>query len=315
MLKKIKIVIAVAILLCIGHNSSAQMKGDHLLGDYGLAAGTQPPPGIAIAVPVYDYYSTKFIDNHGNKTGGLNVNAFLLGIGCSVVTNFKILHANYGASLLFAFASNKLEGGQVNTKSSFAFSDTYVQPLQLGWHIKQADFTIGYGLYIPTGRYEFGGDDNSGMGMWTNEFSAGSTVYFDKEKTWNLSTIVFYEIHSKKKGTEMKVGDILTLEGGFAKSFLIHRTKPSAMEINVGAVYYAQFKLTNDKIPVNNQVFTGNKDLIGGLGLEANVLFLKTFTSLSLRWVTEVGARNRLEGNTFLVTIGQFFDPFKKKHK
>ncbi len=31
----------------------AQLKGDHLLGDYGLAAGTQAPPSIIVALPVY----------------------------------------------------------------------------------------------------------------------------------------------------------------------------------------------------------------------------------------------------------------------
>ncbi|MND61322.1 transporter [Solitalea canadensis] len=53
----------------------------------------------------------------------------------------------------------------------FAFTDIYLQPIQLGWHTKSADFTVDYGMFIPTGKYTLGGE-NSGLGMFINEFSA-----------------------------------------------------------------------------------------------------------------------------------------------
>ncbi len=303
------IIKAVIVLLLFGNDicGFAQMKGDHLLGDYGLAAGTQPFPSIVAALPIYGYNASGLVNDVGNTIDkSPDVNAFLLGVGAGIVTKFKILGANYGASLLFCFASNKIEGNTVQSGSSFAFSDTYIQPLQLGWYFKQVDVTIGYGLYMPTGRYEFGGDNNSGMGMWTNEFSAGGTWYLGKKKSFNISSIIFYETHSDKKNTDFKVGDIITLEGGLAKTFEIPLKGASIpMEINVGPVYYAQFKVSDDYMPLGNQVFTGNKDRIYGLGLEGNILYPKTFTSLSVRWLGELGARNRFEGNTFLITIGQ----------
>ncbi len=303
------IVIILSVLWLLGHSicGFAQMKGDHLLGDFGLAAGTQPSPSIVAALPLYGYNASRLVNNDGDVIDkSPDVNAFLLGAGASVVTKLKLLGANYGASLLFCFASNKIEGNSVQSSSSFAFSDTYIQPLQLGWHLKQADITVGYGLYMPTGKYEFGGDDNSGMGMWTNEFSVGGTWYMDKKKSFNLSSIIFYEIHSDKKGTDVRVGDILTLEGGLAKAFDIPmKGSPIPMVINVGPVYYAQFKVGKDRIPLDNQIFSGNRDHIYGLGLEGNILFPKTFTSLSVRWLEELGARNRFEGNTFLITVGQ----------
>ncbi len=302
-----KMIIVLISIFCLTNRGFAQMKGDHLLGDYGLAAGTQPSPSIVAALPIYNYKASKLVGNNGDAIDGSpDINAFLLGAGVSVVTKFKILGANYGASLLFCFASNKIEGNSIQSSSSFAFSDTYIQPLQLGWHLKQADITIGYGLYLPTGKYEFGGDDNSGMGMWTNEFSVGGTWYIDKKKSFNLSSILFYETHSDKKGTDMRVGDILTLEGGLAKAFDVPIKGSSIpMEINVGPIYYAQFKVSDDRIPLGSQIFTGNKDRIWGLGLEGNILFPKTFTSLSVRWLGELGGRNRFEGNTFLITVAQ----------
>ena len=191
-------------------NTDAQLKGDHLLGDVGLNAGTQAPPTIIAALPFYWYDASRLKNSNGDVvTTNLDINAFLVGIGGSVVTNFKILNANYGATVLFAFMSNRLEGNKIQSSTPLGFSDMYIQPLELGWHLKKADFTAGYGIYMPTGRYKYGGDKNTGMGMWTHEFSGAATVYFDQKKTINFSSIIFFETHSKKKDTEIKVGNII----------------------------------------------------------------------------------------------------------
>jgi hypothetical protein len=96
------------------------------------------------------------------------------------------------------------------------------------------------------------------------------------------------------------VGNIITVEGGIGKTFY----KPIAgfpipIVFNAGAVYYMQFKVSDDEIPVGNSIFTGTADHIYAWGLEANVLHPKIRTSLSLRWFDEFGAKNRFEGNTF----------------
>lgn len=297
-------------------NSIAQLKGDHLLGDFGLSAGTQPPPTIIAAVPLYWYSASTLVNDDGDEITAPDINVFLAGVGGSVVTNLKILKANYGASLLIAFMSNRLEGNKVQSSTSLGFSDMYVQPLQLGWHAKRADFTFGYGLYMPTGKYEFGGDDNKGMGMWTHEFSAGSTVFFDAKKTFHFSAILFYEMHSEKKNTSVKVGDLFTVEGGLGKTFYKKISNfPIPVVFNAGAIYYLQYKATSDKIPIGNTIFTGNKDRIYAWGLEFNVLHPKIRTSLSIRWLDEMSARNRFEGNTFLITAGYILKSLSKHEK
>ncbi len=306
-------VIIAFLLTMVGNKSYAQLKGVHLLGDYGLNAGTQPAPSVVVAVPLYWYDTKNLYDGNGDKLDtSPDVTTFLTAIGGSIVTPWKILNANYGASLLVPFVKNKIEGSKINENGSIAFSDIYVQPVQLGWHTKKADFTAGYALYIPTGKFSAGGDDNSGLGMWGHEFSGGTTFYFDKAKTFNLSTIAFYELHSKKRGTDDKVGSILTLEGGLSKSFM----KPlsnSALLFNVGAIYYMQFKMTNDDIWYNGQLIDQPKDHIYAAGLEANAFWTKSMTSLSFRWLGEFGAKNRFEGNTFFITLGQVIKTFEKK--
>lgn len=293
--------------LLLATHAGAQMKGDHLLGDHGLKAGTQAPPSIVVAVPFYYYNSSIFKDGNGDKVENApEINSFLTGIGGSITTNFKILGGNWGASFLIPLVKNKVEIDSIKADGSFAFSDIYLQPLSLGWKTKHADFNIGAAVYIPAGKYEAGGSDNSGLGMWGYEFNAGTTVYFDKMRSFNFSTVAFYELHEDKKGTDMRVGDIVTLSGGLNKDFYVPvQGSKLPMVIGIGAIYYMQFKVTDDKFPVTSQPIDPKKDQIYSVGLEGNIFFPKPMTSLSVRWEKELGARSRAEGNTLFITLSQ----------
>ena len=163
------------------------------------------------------------------------------------VSNAKILGANYGAMVVLPLANASVEapafaiGETVDT----SVSDLLLRPLDLGWHSTRADVTAGFQLYAPTGRYERGGSDNIGKGMWAYEPFLGTTVYFDQRRTVSLATTAYWEFHSNKKDTEIKVGQILTLQGGVAKSFL-------GGGLITGAAYYAQWKLTEDQLIESN---------------------------------------------------------------
>lgn len=298
------LLLLLTIFLC--NYSHAQMKGDHILGDVGLQSGTQAPASVSIVIPLYFYNASTFKNSSGDKLSqSPNINMFFTAIGGSLVSNFKVLGGNWGASLLLPFASNKIDGSLVYSKSSLAFSDIYVQPIQLGWHVKQADFTAGYALYIPTGKYSVGGSDNSGLGMWVNEFSGGTTVYFDPHKSISFSTLLSYSLNGKKKNSDIQPGDQLEIEGGLGKTFMkkVEGT-PLPMIFNVGIVYYMQYKTSSDNIPIGDiAVFNGNKDHIYGLGLEGNVFLPKLHSSIGLRWLDELGACNRFQGNTFFITL------------
>lgn len=325
-LKKCKaILFSVSIGFLLYTNSvNAQLKGTHLLGDMGLQSGTQPPPSFMPAVALYNYQTSKLIMADGEKVTIPDINMFLLGIGANFVTNVKILGANYGGSVLIAFASSRIEGDLISTKSSLAFTDMYIQPLQLGWQTKRADFTIGYAIYLPTGKYELGGDNNAGIGLFSNEFSAGSTYYLDAQKKWNTSALLSYALNSKKKNTgnnEIKPGSLLTIEGGIGKTW-VKTVKDNAMPmiINAGMVYYMQFKTTKDKMTfpeINNTQFElSNKDQIYALGAEANIFIPSIKSNIGLRWLGELGASNRTQGNSFFITLApyvKFFEPKKIK--
>ena len=192
-------------------------------------------------------------------------------------------------------------------RGSFAFTDIFIEPIQLGWTKPRADFTLGYSLFMPTGKWEQGGTDNAGLGMWSNLVQGGTTLHLDAKHEWTLSALGSYEIHSHKKDSDIKVGDIFTVEGGLGKNFVkaeVMDGKPvPSLITSVGLVYYGQFKVTADEAGQASNFLGGDKDRVFAVGLETNVIVPKTSMVYGLRIEPEFGARNRTQGWTFLLTI------------
>lgn len=304
-------------LLLVGFFSHAQLKGGHILGAMGLQSGTQTPENtLSVYVPGYFYAASSLRNADGDKSiANPDLNMFITGVGATYVSDFKILGANYGATVLLAFASNRIQGNTLDSKSPFALTDTYIVPVQLGWHNKRADFVFSYQIYLPTGKFDLGASDNSGLGMFMNEFSAGTTLFFNDKKTFHFSALASYELNGKKKDTDIKTGDILSVEGGLGKTFYVmDGTNPAPKSIiNAGLIYYLQYKVTNDQIPV--PVFgtiETDKDRVGAIGAEINYYHIGCSTSAGFRWLAEVNAINRFQGNTFFLTLAHVFS-FKKK--
>src|SRR5215510_10459649 len=211
---------ATVFVLGLVPEASAQLKGHYIPGFTGLSNGSQAPPGVNLILPLYFYTTDTIKDDGGNSLGAHpRINASFFGPGVTWVSNLKLLGGNWGGQVLpIAFMKSRIEGNSLDVPGSFRFTDIYVQPLQLGWHKPRADYTIGWGFFIPTGSYELGADDNGGLGMWSNAFQAGTTLRLDDKHAWTTSLLATYEIHSHKKDTQLKVGDVLTLEGGTGKS-------------------------------------------------------------------------------------------------
>src|ERR1700748_3239215 len=119
----------------------AQLKGSDVPGFVGLGAGTQAPPGIYVGNLAYFYNTDNIkLDNGNSLPKSPDVKAFIDGINVSWVTNYKILGANLGGQGLITFAQNRLEGDLLGSSDTgFGFSDTYLQPINLGWKLHRAD--------------------------------------------------------------------------------------------------------------------------------------------------------------------------------
>lgn len=299
--------VVMTILLWV-QSSSAGFSGHNTKGDFGLQSGSQPPPGLYLVPMFYRYSGDSLKDRDGNTVsldpdgrGSLDVNAYVLGLVW--VSEFKILGANYSFQIFPALTDNTLEVPILDLDESVdtGFTDLYFQPVNLGWHKDRADFVVGLGIFAPTGKYELGGSDNTGLGMWSFELFAGTTVYLDEAKSWHFATTAFFETHTDKKDTDIRVGNLLTLEGGLGKSF-----RQGAF--NLGAAYYAQWKLTDDDLGLDTDLPGDrglNKHRVYGTGPEVTIPIAtkkKLYGFLNARYFWEFGAESTLEGNTFVLT-------------
>lgn len=300
------VVFAIAILAGSLLPLNAQYIGDQFVGIAGLKSGSQPGPGFYLALPVYFRDSGITIHSAQGERVLQNftddIHLFVLP-AVQVVTPFKILDANYGASFTEWVLNGVLNVAAANFQRStgYGFGDIYVQPLILGWHTRHADVTTGYAFFAPTG------SGTSGQHMWVNEIDFGMTLYPDAAKKWNLSTMMYYDFNRKKNNADIKVGDILTINGGLGRSFL----KGAA---NVGVAYGAQWKITHDTgsdIPPALPITNGR---VFGVGPEINMpIFAKgpNVGLVTFRYLWLVGPKTALGGD---VLVAQFTFARLKTH-
>ena len=198
-------VVVSALTLLLAAPAQAQLNGSHTLGDFGVQSGSQPQPGFYAALFYLRYDADTIKDADGNivrlspsAPGSIAVSA--VAPLAWYVSKAKIFGANYGAMVVLPLANASIEapafaiGKTVDT----SVSDLLLRPLDLGWHSTHADVTAGFQLYVPTGRYERGGSDNIGKGMWAYEPFLGTTVYFDERRTVSLATTAYWEFHGHR---------------------------------------------------------------------------------------------------------------------
>jgi hypothetical protein len=281
-----------------------QYKGDHIPGFAGLESGTQAPPGLYVGDLVWVYPTGTIKDNNGDKINGSGslTSALDVVLG-SVVTNYKVFGANVGAQVAIPFIRNEIQLNSLDVSSSLAFSDMIISPIVLGWHLKKADVTAGYNVYLPTGKFSTTGIGNTGLGMYGNELTLGSTVHLDKTHTWNAAATFGLEFHTSKKDENITVGDIGTVEGGLSKTFYKKVGGPIPMITNVGLAGYSQFKITGDSGSDIPLLIRGYKDRVFALGPEVNTYIPKPRLTILVRYEPEFGARNRAQGQTILFSI------------
>ena len=286
--------------------AAAQLLGHNTLGDFGLFSGSQPSPGFYLAPSYLRYDGDRLVNASGESIERptalqSDLEANVLTLGLVYVTDRKFLGANVGFTLFGAFLDNRLEAPvfDVSERVSMGFTDLYFQPLYLGWNTDRADIVAGFGVYAPTGSWELGGSSNRGMGMWSFELSAGATWFLDQGRNWHVATTAFFETHTKKRDTEIRVGDILTLEGGLGRAF-------QGGLAWVGVAYYAQWKLSEDRIRGSELpgLFDIDKHRGFGVGPEANFPVItggKLRALITARYLWETGVRSSVQGGTLVI--------------
>ena len=310
--------LAVLVTMATTAPAQAQLNGENLLGDMGVKSGSQPEPGLYVSSIFYRYRTDSLKDGNGRSVDADPTGQGTQAINAAVplvyyVMPKKVFGAHFATMAVLPIANGGLEapGLGLSETASTGLSDLYVMPAQLGWHFNQADVIAGVAFFAPTGRYSAGASDNLGKGMWSYEVSAGGTLYLDRQRSFSLATSAYWETHSKKAGavhvenvtlTDVKVGDLLTLEGGMGRSFL-HGAA------SIGVAYYAQWKLTSDDlglsasvpalsgIPERHRVFGIGPDVTIPIATKSRLISL-----VNVRYLWEQGTRLKTQGQTLMIT-------------
>lgn len=292
------IVTACSALVFLASELPAQFLGLNLRSDVGLKSGTQPRPGVYLTLPMYyDNANTTVQDQHGNTVAvGDDVDFDVFATpALAVTTRWSILSATYGFQVMMPITNTRqsLVLADRAENESYGLGDMYVQPLVLGWRSDWVDSRVGYAFFAPTGAGE------RSLDMWAHEISAGGTVYFDAEHHWHLAATAFYEIHQKKLDQDLRVGDILTIEGGLGGSFM-------KGDASIGVAYVAQWKTTNDSGDDFPATVPKSKSRVFGLGPEFAVPVFavgKIVGFFNARYVWEFGGRSSLESETLVASF------------
>lgn len=294
----------VAAALTLGLSAGASAQQLIIKGEFGNKAGVMPPPGLYAGMFGDITWADQLVGPDKKAIDGPDLNQQIFGPLVQYVSKFKLFGANYGALVALPFANVRLDAPRLDVQGStgLAASQLWVVPIMLGWHIEKpmflspggADITAHYAFYAPTGRYEPGATNNTGLGMWTNELSFRVTGYFSRDRKWHGSASLFYDFNSKKKGQDWTTGNPFTYMWGLGRDY---GDKDSLFSGWFGAAGYAQWQVTSTTGIDAPLLMRENKSQINGVGPE----FTTLQGALTVRYFWEFGGKFTTRGQGLYV--------------
>ena len=298
--------IALLGLLVAIFGARAQAQQLIIKGEYGMMAGTTPPPGVYAGMWGAIDWGTELKTANGDTVHGPKLTQETFGPLVMWVSNLKILGGDYSAVVAAPWANTRVEFPRLGQggSSGLGFSQLWIIPFALGWHIKDplplapggADITVHYAFYPPTGRYTVGAPDNTSLGMWCNEMSARLTAFFDKDRNWHGSASLFYDINSKKQGVDWTTGNPFTFMGGLGRNY---GAKGSLFSGWAGIDGYGQWQVTSTTGADAPVLARLNKTTIYGVGPE----FTTLQGALTIRYFWQYGGKFSTQGQGLYVQL------------
>jgi hypothetical protein len=298
------------IFLGVASSAFAQQKGQWVPGQFGLNAGVIPDPGLTYANLALNYSASQLNGPAGNSIPGIS-GTYSFWVDENIiyyVPKYKFLGGYFMPYVALNYASGELVANITGTNLSgggggSGFADTYIQPLNLGWHLKRADVNVGYAFTAPTGRFTQGASNNVGSGYWGNDITSGTTVYITKNKgtTANLATAM--EFHGQKNGTNITPGQTFTMEWGFGQ--VLPLKKDMSMLAQLGLVGYDQWQtskstgtLTVGGIPIPESSIPYYS--VHAVGVQANIILPAKDLVGFFKYYDEYHALARPQGRTIV---------------
>jgi hypothetical protein len=296
----------------------AQQKGQWVPGQFGLNAGEIPDPGVTYANLALNYSASQLNGPNGNRVPGIN-GTYSFWVDENIfyyVPQHKFLGAYFMPYVALSYASGELVADIPGLNLSgggggSGFADMYVQPLNLGWHLKRADVVVGYAFTAPTGRYTAGASNNVGSGYWGNNITSGTTFYITKNKGTSVNLATDWEIHGQRKTASIPAGQVsnktpgqaFTIEWGLGQ--VLPLKKDFSRLLQLGLVGYDQWQVSSNGgtvivggIPVPASLIPYYS--VHGIGFQSNFILPKKNLALFFKYYDEYSAKARPQGHTIL---------------
>jgi hypothetical protein len=267
-------------------------------GTSGLLAGTVPPPGQYWLMYNRFYHAPITTDASGEPATapgggplGFHLNTFVNAHRVVTVTDKKIWGATYAWNFVVP-----LVGIDVNIDAfgvhdqNFTVADMNVEPFVIEWHAERYDVGFVFGLFAPTAPYDANQPALPGRDYWTLYPGLAGTYYFDDEKTWNLSFLSRYEVHTQREASDFRRGDDLSFEWGLGKKI------EAAAQLGVSG--YCSWQTTD-----NTGTGAFSRDRGYGIGPEFQFFSVQHKCGIHVRHWFEFANQNRTEGTITTLTI------------
>ena len=271
----------------------AQPSAHYAPGSEGIKGASLPPPGVYFRDYNYFYWAGQFNDASGNDLHVPNADVFTYANIPRVIwiTDTKFLGGFVGVDALLPLVYQSVKAGGFDS-STFGIGDFFVEGT-ISWHPKQFDFSIGSGVWAPTG--DSGPNTTrAGAGFWTFMQTAGATWYIDEAKTWAVSVLNRYEFSTEQRDADFIPGQTYTLEWGVSKGV--------CKEADLGVVGYYQ-----QQVNPNEGSSFSSRSRVAAVGPEVSFMFPKQMLFISLRYNYEFMAESRAQGNAVTLTLTKRF--------
>jgi hypothetical protein len=309
------------VFLAGASSALAQQKGQWVPGQFGLNAGSIPNPGITYANLALNYSAGRLNDSSGNRVSQRVTGTYAFWVDENIfyyVPKHKVLGGyfmpyvalNYASGSVVAdlsLAGNNLSAGAGGS----GFADMYVQPVNLGWHLKRADVNAGYSFFAPTGRYTAGASDNVGSGYWGNNITSGTTFYVTKNKGTSANLSTDWEIHGQRKTASTPAGQFSNKTPGqaFTDEWGVGQVLPLKKDfsrlLQLGLVGYDQWQVTSNGgtvivagIPVPAKTIPYYS--VHGIGVQSNFILPAKNLAAFFKYYDEYSAKAAPQGRTFV---------------
>jgi hypothetical protein len=288
-------------LLWVGSPLFAQQKGQYVPGQYGLNAGVIPDPGFTYGNLALNYSAGQLNNSNGNALPGIT-GTYSFWVDENIlyyVPKHKILGGYFVPFVVLAVANGSLVADLVGTNLSAngggaGFADMYVQPVNLGWHLKRADVMAGYGFTAPTGRFTAGANNNVGSGYWGNDLTTNTTAYLTKNKGTSANLATVWEFHGQKQGTRITPGQAFTIEWGLGQ--VLPLKKDFSRLLQVGVIGYDQWQVSNNSGVTSVLPYYSSH----AIGFQTNFILPAKALNFFFKYEGEYSAKARPQGRTIV---------------